>query len=353
MTPLEALIRAEIAATGPLRLDRYMALCLSHPEHGYYMTRDPFGSRGDFTTAPEVSQMFGELIGAFAAQVWQDQGRPDPFVLAEFGPGRGTLMRDALRATRTMAGFNAAARIHLVETSPVLRARQAETLHDLAPVWVSDPDALPPGSLIAIANEFFDALPLRQFRRQDPGWQERRVGISDAGRLAFGFGPILADADLDARFTHLPDGVLVEVSALGAAVAGKIGARIAGAGGGALFIDYGAWDGTGDTLQAVRAHASTDPLDRLGETDLTAHVRFRALADAAVGVRVWGPVPQGAFLDRLGIGARTQVLARAEARRPEILAQHHRLTHAQEMGTLFKALAFTPAHAAAPPGFDP
>ena len=169
-----------------MRLDEYMALCLGHPEHGYYATRDPFGAGGDFVTAPEVSQMFGELVGAWAAAVWDAAGRPDPFVLAELGPGRGTLMRDALRAAAAMPGFGAAARLVLVETSPVLRARQAEALAGQAPAWVGSAAALPGGPAIVVANEFFDALPIRQFQRLDAFWRERLVGVgarAAGGRL--------------------------------------------------------------------------------------------------------------------------------------------------------------------------
>ncbi len=287
MTPLAALIAGRIAAEGPMRLDTYMALCLGHPEHGYYMARDPLGAAGDFTTAPEISQMFGELLGAWAAQVWQDQGAPDPFVLAELGPGRGTLMADALRATAALPAFRAAARLRLVETSPVLRARQAETLEGASPRWTNSVADLPPGPLIVVANEFFDALPVRQFQRTDAFWRERLVGL-DGDRLAWRWALPRPDAELDVRFPQLADGAVAEICPAGEAVAAALGARIARDGGAALIIDYGAPEGGGDTLQAVESHAPADPLAAPGMADLTAHVRFADLARAARPARASG-----------------------------------------------------------------
>ena len=353
MTPLEAELRDRIAARGSIGVGEYMALALGHPAHGYYMTRDPLGAGGDFVTAPEISQMFGELVGAWMAQVWADQGAPTRLALAELGPGRGTLMRDALRALARAPGFLDATELWLVETSPALRAAQARALGGFAPRWVERVEALPPGPLFVVANEFFDALPIRQFRRADPGWQERQVGLA-GDRLAFGFGPLRIDSVLDARFPLLPDGVLVEVGAAGEAAARVLGARIAAEGGAALVVDYGAWDGTGDTLQAARGHAAADPLDGPGTADLTAHVRFRALAEAAAPARVFGPVGQGAWLGRLGIAARAARVA--EGRPPEVAAvvarQLRRLTDPAEMGTLFRVLAALPPGAAPPPGFE-
>jgi SAM-dependent MidA family methyltransferase len=353
VTPLGALIVAQIAAEGPLHLDAYMALCLGHSEHGYYRRRDPLGPGGDFVTAPEVSQMFGELLGAWAAQVWRDQGAPDPFVLAELGPGRGTLMADALRAAGALPGFRAAARLWLVETSRSLRARQAQALLAAAPRWADDPADLPEGPLVVFANEFFDALPVRQVQRADTLWRERLVGL-DAGRLAFAWGRPRPDAGLDARFPLLLDGAVAELNPAAEAIAAGLGARIARQGGAALVIDYGAWDGRGDTLQALRHHAPADPLAAPGETDLTAHVRFRDLAEAARPARAHGPVPQGVFLERLGITARARVLAGAGGAAAEaVAAAHRRLTHPDEMGNLFQVLALTPETAPTPPGFAP
>lgn len=351
MTPLGTLVAERIAAQGPMRLDAYMALCLGHPEHGYYMRRDPLGRGGDFITAPEISQMFGELIGAWMAAVWAEQGAPDRFVLAELGPGRGTLMQDALRATAALPGFEAAADLWLVETSPLLRARQAERLARHAPRWAAGLGDLPAGPLIVIANEFFDALPIRQFQRIGPFWRERLVGPG----LAFLWGRPEGDAGLDARFPLAPDGAIVEVNGPAEALAGALAARIGAAGGAALILDYGAWDGTGDTLQALRGHAPADPLAEPGLADLTAHVRFKALAEAAAGhVRASGALTQGQLLERLGIAARARALARGKspAEAAGVAAAYRRLTHAEEMGQLFQALAFTPLGLPPPPGFD-
>jgi SAM-dependent MidA family methyltransferase len=349
VTPVEARLRARIAAEGPLGIDQVMGPAVE----AYYAARDPFGAAGDFTTAPEISQMFGEMIGAWLAQVWLDQGAPTPFLLAELGPGRGTLMADALRAAAGAPGFREAAALWLVETSPALRVAQGARLGEFAPRWAAGIEALPPGPLFLVANEFFDALPIRQHRRADPGWQERRVGL-DGDRLAFGFGPIRLDPALDARFPLLPDGVLVEVSAAAEAAAAALGARIARDGGAALVIDYGAWDGTGDTLQALRGHAPADPLAALGAADLTAHVRFRALAEAAAPARAWGPAPMGAFLERLGIGARAAHLAagRPSETAAALAGQLRRLTDPTEMGTLHRAMALIPPGGPQPPGFE-
>ncbi|MCB1352832.1 MAG: SAM-dependent methyltransferase [Rhodobacteraceae bacterium] len=355
MTPLAALIRARITEAGPIPLAEYMSWCLGHPEHGYYMTRDPLGAAGDFTTAPEISQMFGELLGAWLARVWLDQGRPSRFVLAELGPGRGTLLCDALRAAGRMPGFREAAALWLVETSPVLRGVQAETLAEAAPAWASRVEELPEGPLFVLANEFFDALPIRQFQRTDPLWRERRVGLAPDGEgFAFTWARPEAGPELDQAFGPVPDGAIVETNPVGASIAGWLGARIAAEGGATLVIDYGAWDGTGDTLQALRAHEPVDPLGDPGCADLTAHVRFRALAEAAGPARAHGTVAQGVFLERLGITARAQSLARGKsgAAFQSIAAAHRRLTHPAEMGNLFQVLALLPETAAQPPGFE-
>jgi SAM-dependent MidA family methyltransferase len=354
VTPLEALLVARIAERGPIPVAEYMALALGHPEHGYYVTRDPLGAAGDFTTAPEVSQMFGELVGGWLAQVHADQGVTGDFVLAELGPGRGTLMADALRLAGRLPAFRDGLALWFVETSPVLRAAQVERLAPLAPRFAARVEDLPAtGPLFVVANEFFDALPVRQFRRADPVWQERLVATRD-GRLDFVFGPPRPDAGLDARFPLVADGAIVEVSPLAEAVAARLGSAIAARGGAALIVDYGRWDGTGDTLQALRGHAFADSLATPGEADLTAHVRFRALAEAAAPARSWGPVDQGILLERLGIAARLDRLAegRAPALRDRLAGQYRRLTDPGEMGTLFKALALTPQDMPPPPGFD-
>ncbi|WGW04224.1 class I SAM-dependent methyltransferase [Tropicibacter oceani] len=354
MTPLAKLLGQQIAASGPMSLSEYMALCLMHPQHGYYSTRDPLGTAGDFTTAPEISQMFGELIGLSLAQSWIDQGSPTPFVLAELGPGRGTLMQDALRATRAVPGFHDALSLHLVEASPILRAAQAQRLAAFAPQWHDTIDSLPDAPLFLIANEFFDALPIRQFCREGQGWREKVVGVQD-GLLIPGLTDAAAQSALDDRLADTHDGDIVETCAPACAIAGQIGARIAQHGGAALIIDYGDWHSLGDTLQALRQHLPVDPFAQPGEADLTAHVDFEALARAAAPAAHSRLTPQGVFLERLGITARAQALATGmgEAALSSHVAAHRRLTHPTEMGSLFKTLALYPQGATPPPGLEP
>jgi NADH dehydrogenase [ubiquinone] 1 alpha subcomplex assembly factor 7 len=353
MNPLAALLARRIAATGPMTLADYMAECLLHPDHGYYTTRDPFGAAGDFTTAPEISQMFGELLGLCLAQAWLDQGAPARFTLAEIGPGRGTLMADALRATRAVPGFHAAANVVLVEASATLRARQKAALAGHPAQWLDGVDNLPDAPLFLIANEFFDALPIRQFQRSGAGWRERVVGLSGE-TLAFGLSAPAPLALLAHRLADTRDGDVVEHCPAAAPVMASIAARIATHGGVALVIDYGGWHSLGDTLQAMRAHAFADPLASPGEADLTAHVDFAALAAAAAPCRAAPLIGQGLLLERLGIAQRAERLARnlTGAARESHLAAYRRLTDPQEMGTLFKALAVHPAASPPPPGFD-
>ncbi|WP_238368011.1 class I SAM-dependent methyltransferase [Mesobacterium pallidum] len=352
MTPLGQILAARIAATGPITLAEYMAECLLHPAHGYYATRDPLGASGDFITAPEISQMFGELIGLSLAQAWLDQGAPAPITLAELGPGRGTLMVDVLRATRGVPGFHAALRLHLVEASPTLRAAQAETLAGQAPTWHDSVDTLPEDApLLLVANEFFDALPIRQFQRDGDGWRERHVGL-DGTTLTLGLGPAAPRPELAARLEDTTDGDIVETCPAAAPITSAIAQRIATQGGAALIIDYGDWTSLGDTFQALRAHEPTDPFAAPGEADLTAHVDFAALAAAAAPARHSRVTPQGVFLERLGITPRARALA-ARGDADAIAAQHRRLTHPDEMGTLFKVLGLYPDGATPPPGLEP
>ena len=356
MTALAAILARRIAAEGPMRLSDYMAECLLHPGHGYYATRDPFGAAGDFTTAPEISQMFGELLGLCLAQCWLDQGRPAPFALAEIGPGRGTLMADMLRAIRAVPGMAEAARVHLVEASPALRARQGQVLTAHAPHWHDGVESLPDLPLFLVANEFFDALPIRQFERRGPGWSERMVSLRD-GRLAPGLGPVTAYPALAHRLADTAEGDVVETCPAVEPAAGEIGRRVAQRGGAALFVDYGGWRSLGDTFQAVKDHAPADPFADPGETDLTAHVDFEPIAGAiaAAGAAVTALTPQGVFLERLGIAARAAILARglSGTALAAHLAAHRRLTHPDEMGQLFKVLAAYPQGKAPPPGLDP
>jgi NADH dehydrogenase [ubiquinone] 1 alpha subcomplex assembly factor 7 len=361
MTPLEAEIRRIIAVDGPMSVAAFMQLCLGHPAHGYYTTRDPFGRGGDFITAPEISQMFGELIGLWAVAVWQAMGSPARLALVELGPGRGTLMADALRAARVVPAFVAALGVHLVETSPVLRRLQQERLAALGvPVaWHRNIADVPDGPLIVIANEFFDALPVHQAVKAADGWHERMVGV-EAGTLAFALHPDPIPgfaAIVPGRLAGAPAGAVYEWRS--GDVAAEIARRVAGHGGAALALDYGHRESAlGETLQAVGRHGFVDALATPGEVDLTAQVDFAALARTAegAGARVHGPAAQGEFLRRLGIEARAAVLraAATAAQAADIDGALARLTGGgrEAMGELFKAIAFADPRLGALPGFD-
>jgi NADH dehydrogenase [ubiquinone] 1 alpha subcomplex assembly factor 7 len=351
-------IRKLIALEGPIPVERYMALALGHPQHGYYMTRDPLGAAGDFTTAPEISQMFGELIGLWAAQCWLDLGQPTPVRLVECGPGRGTMMADALRAAKAAPGFLDALQIELVETSPVLKAAQMLKLGGCgAPVaWRSRIDEISEGEpLIILGNEFLDALPIRQYMRKNGQWHERLVGLA-GDALAIGLR-----RDPEPAITQQgPEGAVIEVAIAAQAFIRDLALRLKADSGTALFLDYGhTKSGFGDTLQAMRSHAFVDPLASPGESDLTAHVDFEALGKAArdAGLAVHGPMEQGAFLQALGLEARTEQLI-GHARKPEqkedIRSAERRLTDRSRtgMGRLFKVVAFAAPGQPVPPGFE-
>ncbi len=364
VTPLETEIRRRIAAAGPMPVGEYMALCLTDRAHGYYTTRDPLGARGDFITAPEVSQMFGELIGLWMAAVWKQMGEPANLRIIELGPGRGTMMSDALRATKVMPTFREAVVLHLVEISPVLQAQQERTFEQL-PVpmfWHSTLRDVPTGPVVIVANEFFDALPVSQAVKTERGWHERRIETDPEDKLAFTvaadpiphFDRVLAPAVRDA-----PPSSIFEWRS--DTVAMEMGRRIARDGGAALVIDYGhAKSAVGETLQAMGQHAYADPLAAPGTIDLTAHVDFQALAQAveAMGIQSFGPIEQSEFLRRLGIERRAETLrARAQAegaRGTEVEAALARLTGRGrgDMGTLFKAAAYAHPSVGVPPGFE-
>ncbi len=350
MRPLAQSLREVIALEGPITVERYMSLCVRH----YYATRDPLGSAGDFTTAPEISQMFGELIGLWMLEVWNAMGRPAACRLVELGPGRGTLMADLLRATKLLPGFKAAASVHLVETSPSLRQRQQAMLAPLgfSVEWHDRLEDVPPGPTLLVANEFFDALPVRQFVATERGWCERLVGL-EGERLIFGLRP----EPEQALGNPLRLGDVLECPAASVDLMGGLARRLARDTGAALIVDYGYWGPAfGDTLQAVKRHAPVDPLDEPGEADLTTHVDFQRLAHAASqqGVRVHGMVPQGGFLECLGLGARASALkSRATpAQADEIDKALERLTERgpKGMGELFKVLAVTHEGLEAVPG---
>ncbi|MFV2001829.1 MAG: class I SAM-dependent methyltransferase [Paracoccaceae bacterium] len=354
MTPLAQALVRRISATGPISVAAFMNECLLHPEHGYYNTAQVFGHTGDFVTAPEVNQMFGELIGLCLAQSWIDQGSPAEFVLAELGPGRGTLMADVLRATKRIAGLRQAARIELVEASPKLRAVQRKTLQDHRIGWRDSVHDLPDAPLFLIANEFFDALPIRQYRRDENGWCERRVGVRD-DTLVFGLSAPVSIGELDHRHADTKPGDWVETCATATSVMHEISRRIQARGGAAIIVDYGDWRSLGDTLQAVRNHAFDDVLAHPGHADLSAHVDFEALARAARPARVTPIITQSRLLENLGINIRAQILAdilKGDDRASH-LAALRRLTHKDEMGTLFKTIAVHATDSPPPPGFAP
>jgi NADH dehydrogenase [ubiquinone] 1 alpha subcomplex assembly factor 7 len=356
MTPLEVEIRRIIAVDGPMPLGRFMTLCLAHPVHGYYVTRDPLGAAGDFVTAPEISQMFGELIGLWVACVWQQMGSPDNLALVELGPGRGTLMADALRAAKVVPEFLASIDVHLVETSPVLRQYQGRTLAGLGlPLsWHRDFAEVPERPLIVIANEFFDALPIEQAVCGDDGWHQRLVGTDADGRLVLALAPDrMPAAVIPDHLRGAPTGSLYEWRSDRPVT--ELSERIVRHGGAALVIDYGHVESaTGETLQAVGGHAFAHPLARPGEVDLTAHVDFAALARTAVrtGARVHGPISQAAFLRALGIETRAAALKRA-TKHGEIDAAVARLIGPgpDAMGELFKAVAVADRRLGPLPGF--
>lgn len=359
MNALGQRIARLIEAQGPISIAQFMTLALHDPQGGYYATRDPFGARGDFVTAPEVSQMFGEMLGLWIAQSWHDQDKPDAR-LVELGPGRGTLMSDALRVIRQlMPEFLKRVEIVLVEASPTLTAIQKKALTDAGANirWAVQFDAaLADRPLFLLANEFFDALPVRQFVKTERGWCERMVVAND-GVLDFALSPeAIPNAAIPPNRDGAPPGAFHETSPAATAIVQQIAETIARRRGAALIVDYGygAEAGFGETLQAVAAHKYASVLDAPGDADLSAHVDFAALAQTAreAGAAPFGPVPQGEFLEALGIVQRAATLARGKlGSAPEIDGQLERLILPDRMGTLFKALAILPPGARPPAGF--
>lgn len=347
---LKARIAALIEAQGPMSVAQFMTIALLDPKDGYYATRDPFGAGGDFITAPEVSQMFGEMLGLWLLQAWADQGCPKNPRLVELGPGRGTLMADALRAASVEPAFTDDLEVVLVEASPVLQAMQAEKLRGCGAdvSWQAQfDDSLSDRPLFLVANEFFDALPVRQYVRSERGWHERMVTTLD-GDLTFALAPVPVPLPIiPASREGAPQGGVYETSPAALALAENIASIIAQRGGAALIIDYGYDTITGfaETLQAVGGHRFVDALDTPGEDDLSAHVDFTALAQAGRrgGAQVFGPVTQGALLASIGITERAEQLMQAHPQSAaDLLAATERLIGGEQMGTLFKALAFAP-----------
>ncbi|MDP3895549.1 MAG: class I SAM-dependent methyltransferase [Mesorhizobium sp.] len=351
MTRLTRRIADTIAASGPIGVADYMALCLFDPLDGYYTTREPFGRDGDFVTSPEISQMFGEIVGVWLVSAWRTLGAPTRITIAEIGPGRGTLMRDALRTIGKIApDLAAAAGIAMIETSPRLTAVQRATLGDAAArmAWHTGIDALPARPLLIVANELFDAVPIRQYVKTEGGWRERLVGLDETGGLAFVAGPGSVDiALLPPGASEAPAGGIAEIAPARTAMMDTIAARIAGQGGAGLFIDYGyAAPAVGDTLQALRAHEFDGVLAHPGEADLTAHVDFAALAAEAQrhGLETC-LFSQGEFLLRMGLLERAGRLGAeaSEAVRDRLRGDVERLAGPDAMGELFKALCVAPA----------
>jgi SAM-dependent MidA family methyltransferase len=335
-----------IAASRPTTIADYMGAMNAH----YYATRDPLGAGGDFTTAPEISQMFGEMIGIWIAEIWSRAGKP-AFRYVELGPGRGTLAADALRV---MTRFQCVPKaVHLVETSPTLKAAQLARLpqakhHD-------DVDDLPADlPLLIVANEFFDALPIHQYQKTADGWRERMVVRRD-NRLMPATGDIPADDMIPPVLRQETEGSIVETAPLSASIMRSCASRLTRQGGAMVTIDYGySGPAAGDTLQALKNHRYTDVFGDAGEVDLTAHVDFTILSEAGrlAGCRPFGPVPQGSFLRSMGIDQRLQSLTKtAPDRKMELTSQHKRLTSHAEMGTLFKVLGLSAPHWPDPAGF--
>jgi len=361
-SPLENEIRRLIGITGPMPVAEYMRLCLTHPQYGYYINRDPLGAGGDFITSPEISQMFGELIGLWMASVWQQLGAPDNVRIIELGPGRGTLMLDALRAAKVVKGFRAAIVVHLVEVSAALQHIQQRRLEqlDVPMLWHTALEDVPGGPSIVIANEFIDALPVHQAVKQAGGWHERVIDIAADGNFYFGTArdplPFFATS-MPRGLRDAPEGSIYEWRA--DAIALELGRRMR-SDGAALIIDYGhAHFGLGDTLQAVAGHSFTDPLRAPGKADLTAHVDFEALAQAAesIGARIHGPIRQRDLFLRLGIEQRAAALKAAAPRDKsaeiEIALSRLIADGARGMGELFKAMAIAAPELGPLPGFEP
>jgi NADH dehydrogenase [ubiquinone] 1 alpha subcomplex assembly factor 7 len=346
-SPLQNEIKKLIKSSGPMPVWRYMELCLLHPQYGYYVSRDPLGREGDFTTAPEVSQMFGELLGLWAASVWRAIGSPPLLRLVELGPGRGTMMADALRALRVLPPLYQSLTIHMVEINPVLREKQRSTLSGVRNItWHDSIDDIVDGPAVILANEYFDVLPIRQMVKHENGWHERVVDLDANGRLVFAAAaeptprfevllpPLVRAAPPGAVFEWRPDTEIM-----------KIAARVREQDGAALIIDYGHLrSDAGDTFQAIARHSFTDPLSNPGQADVTAHVDFQALVRAAedLGARVHGPVTQGDFLKRLGIESRAATLMAKATHEvsADISGALKRLTEPGRggMGSMFKVL---------------
>lgn len=353
MSALEVIIKDSIEANGPMPVSEYMSLCLSHPEHGYYMTRDPFGVKGDFTTAPEISQMFGEMIGIWVLDSWMKMGSPNLFHLVECGPGRGTLMKDLLRATKNNAEFSKAVQIHLMEISPILKKQQYDTLSSDTINWHSDLKTIPQNApVIFIGNEFLDALPIDQYQFTDAQWHKKYIDLNKNGSFCFTYKTYSGDTDSPILRSLLPpeEGDILEVSKAQTDMMHDFIKIIQKQGGACLFIDYGyTLPSFKDTLQAIMHHNYVEILDEPGEADLTAHINFTDLATILLSenMTLYGPVAQKEFLTALGIEVRADQLRQVSSGRQSenIQLALTRLigdkTQLNQMGDLFKVMAFT------------
>ena len=368
MNKLEDRIKARITAEGPMSVAEYMAVCLLDPVEGYYPTRDPLGSDGDFITAPEISQMFGEVIGLWCMQSWIDLGRPPTLNLVELGPGRGIMMSDILRTAALDKDFMKAASVTLIEASAALEAVQAKTLSNAnVPVnWASDLSQLPGGPTLILGNEFLDCLPIRQFIQKDPfagraGWHERLVALDDENNLSFGVAPIAISKQLQNDLPRDIDDAraddLLEICPAARQIIDALSVRFSKHPCRALFIDYGPETTEfGDTLQALKRHKKVNVFSDPGNTDLTARVDFAALqemADAAA-LPATQAVTQREFLSKLGIEMRAVALSKSSSKtdaRAKIARQLHRLMDSAEMGDLFKAICFQSTGLPLPLGF--
>jgi NADH dehydrogenase [ubiquinone] 1 alpha subcomplex assembly factor 7 len=339
-TELTRRIADGIKVSGPIGIDAFMAQALFDPRAGYYVTQKPIGVGGDFTTSPEITQIFGELIGLWLAQSWLDLGAPNPFNLIELGPGQGTLMVDILRVGAKVPNFLAAMRLHLVECNPALREVQAEKLSLCKPIWHDNLVDIPEGPSLIIGNEFLDCMPVRQFVRSEQGWHEKQVGVAN-GELTFGLGPVMARAPHNALFDDQVGAVRELAPQLESFVA-TLADRFKNSQGRALLIDYNDPAGhPGDTLQALYRHTKVSPLAHIGQADITAHVDFAAIVRCANATQISyeGPVSQRAFLQYLGIDARAQALITANPHcANDVQAAVERLTSEAHMGTLFSVV---------------
>jgi NADH dehydrogenase [ubiquinone] 1 alpha subcomplex assembly factor 7 len=360
-TPLEERLIDLIKLKGPITIADYMSDALGHPHEGYYMRASPIGADGDFTTAPEISQVFGELIGLWLVEAWQAMGSPESFNLVELGPGRGVLMEDILRAARLRPGFARAAQVWLLETSGRLRLEQQKRLKttEVKPLWADDYADISPAPTLIIANEFFDCLPIRQFERTKSGWRERLVGLDkDGARLAFTLGATPPPPEFNLPdISESDEGDIFEASFVAHQFAADICETLNQHGGHALIIDYGHMErGFGDTLQAVKDHAYWPPLASPGYADLTAHVDFEALARIALdaGANAHGPVTQGRFLDRLGLTLRVEALCKGQDEKTakDIRTGAARIAAPNAMGEIFKVMCISSPSLPTPAGFE-